>query len=441
MSKEKKKEQEIEAVPAEELDEAIQESLDKGFDSVKAMMEQQAEKYEAQIEEIQAKMDEQARSAGEVEESLKQKLTETEKTLTGLKERQDAYEKKAGRLGMTQNQTFSKTVHESIKENHEQLKRYKEDRRQVSIDLGDITPKAMSRKAAIDMTQTDSLTGDVIPATRVPGVQFDPERVLRIRQLLPQGTTSSNAVWYVEETSYDDGTDITAEGASKPQSSFTLEQKAATVVKIASYFKISEEMLEDVDGLSSHISLRGTSKYFNKEDQQLLYGTGESGQITGLTVSATDYALGEYTGDANAQEFDILMQGIKQLRNDNYMPSVALTSINDFFQMIQRKDTDGRYLMPQNVLFGTQVPTVSGVPIIASNAVTDDDFLIADMAQLTTLFDRRGVSVRFFDQNQDDPIKNMVTVVIEARLALPTYLPDAGRYGTFDSAIQNAGNS
>ena len=43
--------------------------------------------------------------------------------------------------------------------------------------------------------------------------------------------------------------------------------------------------------------------------------------------------------------------------------------------------------------------------------------------------------------SEDDAIKNMVTVVIEARLALPTYLPNAGRYGTFSSAITNAGNS
>lgn len=84
---------------------------------------------------------------------------------------------------------------------------------------------------------------------------------------------------------------------------------------------------------------------------------------------------------------------------------------------------------------------VAGIPIIQTNALNDDDFLLADFPMLTTLFDRTGVNVRFYDQNEDNAIKNLVTVVIEARLALPTYLPNAGRYGAFNTAIQNAGNS
>jgi hypothetical protein len=60
---------------------------------------------------------------------------------------------------------------------------------------------------------------------------------------------------------------------------------------------------------------------------------------------------------------------------------------------------------------------------------------------MTTLFDREGVNVRFYDQDQDNAVRNLVTVVIEGRVALPTYLPGAGRYGNFATAIANAGNS
>jgi HK97 family phage major capsid protein len=289
------------------------------------------------------------------------------------------------------------------------------------------------------MSQGANLVDQVIAPTRVPGVKFNPERTTRVRQFLPQGTTDSNAIFYVQETSYTDGVDITKEIYTKPESSFILTQKSANVVKIATHFRVSEEMLNDVSYLASHIGLRGTEKYLNKEDQQLLYGTGTGGQLEGLTVSATDYSLGYV--DVFAQEYDILMEAAKQIRNANFIPAAAMISINRYYQMIRRKDADGRYILPDGVVFENGVLRVAGLPIIPTNALATNDFLVADFAMMTTLFDREGISVRFFEQDADNVTKNLVTVVIEGRIALPTYLPDAGRFGNFATAIANAGNS
>jgi hypothetical protein len=43
--------------------------------------------------------------------------------------------------------------------------------------------------------------------------------------------------------------------------------------------------------------------------------------------------------------------------------------------------------------------------------------------------------IRFFDQDRDNAIKNMVTIVIEERLALPIYYTDGLVKGTFSAAI------
>jgi HK97 family phage major capsid protein len=163
-------------------------------------------------------------------------------------------------------------------------------------------------------------------------------------------------------------------------------------------------------------------------------------------VTSTDYALDLYTGDADAQEHDVILEAIKQIENRNYRPSAIMMGIGRFYEMIRRKDADGRYIFPNDVVFGTRSPIVRGVPIIATNAINDtdgdaDDFLIADFAQLTTLFDRESMQVRFYEQDQDNVVKDLVTVQISGRLALPTYLPNAGAFGNFTTAIQNAGNS
>lgn len=409
----------------------ILETLEKGLETVSGKLSTEIKSVETDLGKLEAKLDEQAKLTGSVDEAAKKQFENAEKQLLTLKERQDAFETTMGRLngGRKENESFAGNLRKSLSESAESLKSYKQNRRPVNMEI----------KAT--MTEAAALTGDVIEPTRVPGVKFDPERRQRIRQFLPSGTTNSNQIYFIEENDFTDNTNIVVEGALKPQNDFDLEQKASPVTKIAANFKVSEEMLDDIDYLASHIALRGTEKYYNKEDQQILYGTGASSQLTGLTVSSTDYALDQYTGDANAQEYDILLEAHKQLRNANYLPTANMVSIASYFNLIRRKDADGRYILPPSVTFDNGILRVLGTPIIPTNALTGTDFLVADFPMMTTLFDRTGVNVRFYDQNEDDAVKNLVTVVIEGRLALPTYLPNAGRYGNFADAITNAGNS
>jgi len=76
---------------------------------------------------------------------------------------------------------------------------------------------------------------------------------------------------------------------------------------------------------------------------------------------------------------------------------------------------------------------VFGVPVIAHTAIASDKFLFGDFSKVT-IGQRAGVSVRFYDQNEDDAIKNMVTVVIEERLTVVADRADRLIYGDFSDA-------
>lgn len=408
--------------------EDLKQVLNAGLDSVKSVLAEQVSKTESKLEQMIAKADEEAKNIGKAHSETIDTIKSLEAQVLSMKERQDAIEKSAGRVkGGNEGNSFADSLKKSLHENAGKISDFKANKNAFSFDV-----KAV-------MTEAANFVNEVVPATRVPGVKYAPERAARVRQFLPQGTTNSNSIFYIQETAFTDNTAVTGENSNKPQNDLTLTQQTANVYKIAAHFRVTEEALNDLDYLASHIALRGVEKYLNVEDTQLLYGTGSS-QITGLTVSATDYALNQYT-DVEAQEYDILIQAIRQLRGNNYNPTAAMVSIKRYTEMLQRKATDGQYIMPDPVIFGNQRPSVMGVPIIATNAMADDDFLVADFPMLTTLFDREGVNVRFYEQDQDNAIKNLVTVVIEGRLALPTYLPGAGRYGDFADAIRNAGNS
>jgi len=51
------------------------------------------------------------------------------------------------------------------------------------------------------------------------------------------------------------------------------------------------------------------------------------------------------------------------------------------------------------------------------------------------VFDRKAASVNFYDQDENNAQLNLITVVIEERLTLVIYRPNAFVYGDFASAL------
>ena len=405
----------------------IEKTLKEGLASVKDGLAEQTKSLENRYNALE----EQVKLSGEADEATKSEIKNLEELIASQKERIESIEKGNNRLGGGSKPLSLKSIlAEGLESKKDQIEAFK---------AGQISGFTMETKAVI--TESGAYTGDVVPADYVPGFKFDPERRVHVRQFLPVGTTNSDKIRYIKETNFTDNTGITAEGVASGQNDFDLVATDAVVEKISAHFRVSKEALNDTAGLASHISLRGMEKYMKEEDAYNLYDS-----TYGLTVTSTDYALDSYTGDADAQEYDVLLEAIKQIRNRNFQPSAVMMSISRYFDMIRNKDADGRYIFPQDVIFGTRVPSILGVPVIATNAINDtdgdvDDFLVADFAQLCTLFDRESVSVRFYEQDQDNAVKDLVTVQVAGRLALPTYLPNAGAFGNFTTAIVNAGNS
>ena len=407
----------------------LEKTLSEGLESVKSHMDG----LKSDLENRYTKLQEEVKNAGVASDATKNEITNLENLISSQKERIEAIEKSANRLGAGKNGgSFMSKMQEALesKATQEKIEAFK---------AGQTSGFTMDTKAVI--TESGAYTNDVVPADYVAGFKYDPERKVHVRQFLPTGTTNSDKIRFIQESNFTDNTGIVAEGDASLQNDFDLTATDAVVEKIACHFRVSKEALNDTAGLASHISLRGMEKYMKEEDAYLLYDSSY-----GLTVTSTDYALDQYVLDADAQEHDVLLEAIKQIENRNYRPSAIMMGIQRFYDMIRRKDGEGRYIFPNDVVFGTRTPVVRGVPIIATNAINDtdgdaDDFLVADFAQLTTLFDRESMQVRFYEQDQDNVVKDLVTVQISGRLALPTYLPNAGSFGNFTTAIQNAGNS
>lgn len=266
------------------------------------------------------------------------------------------------------------------------------------------------------------------------GIFFAPDRAVHVRNFLPQGSTTSEVIRYVQENGFSDGTDIKAEGSAvDPNTHFNLESKDAPVRTIGSYVRISTEMLNDVEGLTAFLNTRLTSKLRLKEDNILLYGNN-SPALEGITEAASAYS--DILGDSNVNEYDVLSAAVQQARVAEYVPNAIMVHLNTYYAMLRRKDADANYLLPESARYGGQRPNIDGVPLIASTAITSGDFLVGDF-NAAQLFDRQQSTIRFYEADQDNAVKGLVTVTINERIALPIYNTTAFVYGTMAPALAN----
>ena len=293
--------------------------------------------------------------------------------------------------------------------------------------------KGHSRSAAFeikaDMTTGADFTGSVIAADRVPGYKFDPTRPQHIRELLAQGSTTSDVVRYVKESGYSNGADITAEGATFTQSDFDMTATDANVKKIGTYFRISEEMLADTAQLTSYLSSRAPEKLLDVEDAHVLSGN----TLGGIENSATVFAAGSLADAVdNANEFDVIVASLNQLALANYNADTILLNPTDFHKILLLKDTQNNYLKDQ-VYSGLQ-PVFMGVKVVLNSAISAGNFLIGNFGVGTQLWVRDGINVEFFKEDGTNVREGFVTVRVSERIALTNYLPNAFVKGSFATA-------
>ena len=290
--------------------------------------------------------------------------------------------------------------------------------------------KAARFEVKADMTTADNFTGEVIPADRVPGYKFDPTRLVHMRQLIPQGSTTSDVVRYVKESAYTNGVAPKAEGTAVAQSDFDFTATDANVQKIGTYFRISEEMLNDTPQLTSYLSARAPEKLLEVEDTQILNGTGVAPNLSGIITDSADFAAGGFANAIeSANEFDVLTVALNQLALANYAADYIMINPTDFHKILLLKSSQNEYLV-KDWNQGLQ-PRINGVPVVLNTAVTSDKYVLGNFGMGTQLWIRDNVGVEFFREDGTNVRDGFVTVRVQERVALTNYLPNAFVNGDF----------
>lgn len=250
------------------------------------------------------------------------------------------------------------------------------------------------------------------------------KRGRRVADLLGSATISGNAVTYYVTGEVEGDADVTAQGAKKSQISTSFTPVTKALKKVTAYAKETSEVLEDAPFLASTVEDIISYKIVSKENSEVVT------EIVGTSgIQSVTYTNGGKTGDAANLAEAILLAKSKIASATDYEADCVLINPQDMYALRTAKDSNlqyigggyftgaygnGEYVAPA---------TIWGLPVFESSAVTAGEPIVAAGKLAIKVYRKGDTTVKLFDQNEDDALYNIVTVLGEERLLVAVKEP------------------
>ena len=266
------------------------------------------------------------------------------------------------------------------------------------------TDTQTSPAAAVDYATT--FDRNVVTAARVP---------LVIRDLFGAESISGSTLVYLVEGAIQGAPAVTAEGAEKPQVHFADPTvKTVSLKKIACHIKESEEYINDYPFLASAINGR------------LMYELGLVEQNTLVTDLLATSGIGTGSITAAATYLDvaeaILQAAMDVQASSGFAADAIALNPADWFKLRTLKLTTNEYFAGGP--FGAQnLPSLWGIPVCVTPAIAANKFVVGAFKTCGSVVANGGMRVEAVNTNEDDFVKNLMTIRAEERLALAVRRP------------------
>lgn len=286
-----------------------------------------------------------------------------------------------------------------------------------SVSLADIE---VTKSDMASMKEMKVTSAGIVAPNYDPVIQPGIRQELRIRDLLTTVPVTGQQYTFFKENLHTRGAAPVAEGGLKPTSNVTFTTQTDRVKKIAVWMPVTDEALDDVPQLMAYLQelLRYDLKL--EEERQILKGDGTGENLNGLMTQATVYdAALTKAGDT---AIDLVRRAIYQVRKQSMLSAdgIVMTEL-DWMNIELQKDGENRYLFAN--LQGLVTPVLWGRPVVTSDSVDEGDadtggeFLVANFARSSVLFDRMSFLFKMGLIN-DQFIKNERALLVEERLGL-----------------------
>jgi hypothetical protein len=259
---------------------------------------------------------------------------------------------------------------------------------------------------------------------------------LTLLDIIPSGTTDSNIIQYVQVTAVPGYAAETAELAVKPQEGLSLFDATAPVRTIAGYAKMARQAMDDMAGLATLINTLLPWDVRRRLMNQMLFGDGTGQNLLGI-ANASGIGAPASTGVTAPNAADGLLLAATTVVLADGDPTFAVVNPVTWQNLLLAKATTNQYIVGDaaDYVAGPEFTTYTrpwtgqtiwGLRVLQNRLVpaANGGPIVGDPIGATVLV-REGVNIRTSDADQDDFVRNRVTVLAETRVALPIWRPSA----------------
>jgi HK97 family phage major capsid protein len=278
----------------------------------------------------------------------------------------------------------------------------------------------IEQKSAGTMTAAANLTGEVVHTySTVPAVRG--RQAVHMRDLVSTIPSATGTwVFYRQNTPPGEGSfDFqTTHGNAKPQLDYDLTAVTVNAEFLAGYSRIARQMITDLPFLQTFVNNELVEDYLRTESfkffDQMALGGGATGNST-TSASVTAEKVIDY---------------VANLMQNNYQPNAIVVRPAVWATILKTKPQD--YSVPGGVTISPSGDVmIVGIPLVSctTNALPDNKILVGDWSK-AAIIQTDGLSVGMFEQDQDNVIKNLITIRVESRVGFAILRPDAFVYGS-----------
>lgn len=296
---------------------------------------------------------------------------------------------------------------------------------------------------AVVYTNPANLPG---PPMRVPGIFAPNQRPLRIRDLVINGTTTSNSIDFVQESSFTNAAAETAEATAtsnglKPESALGFSVVSAAVKTIATFIPVTRQMIEDAPQMETYVNTRLQYFVALREDDELMKGDGTGANLTGILNTSGIQTLDDAYFAANplptvgsaANNIDRIRRARTKVRvTGRAIPDAIVLHPDDYEKFDEMKDSQGHYLLENPQADDDTNESLWGLRVVESEAVNAGAPVVGAFGTMAAIWDRQQSNLLMTDSHSDWFARNLLALLAEERLAFTVYRPSAFAVVTLD---------
>lgn len=254
----------------------------------------------------------------------------------------------------------------------------------------------------------------------MPRVQ---QRRLFLTEITPSINTNVQSVPYICEVNsvaYEGAASAVEEAGLKPEAAMYWKTEAATVEKVAAFVPATTEILEDAPLLAGFINQRLLYIVELRKEYEMLFGSGTTPHIKGITQFTGVQTQAEVTDDYSAT---VGMAFGKIANVDGEGTAVVANALDLWLARTTRHatqlDNSGNGFAPS-----VETNISWGKTEIGTRAMPSGSAIVGDFGMGATIINRSQAKIIVGTQHSDWFIYNKVAILCETRFGLAVHRPD-----------------